>query len=395
MSAPPPKARWPLYRAAFTCSALAILGYTVGYATRQEPTGAFRNVLSDTDAAATASISADAAESPADESSSAPAQPWQSRWEQTLKETSTPARDRLLAKLVEELATRDPHAALALAQTQKNLRLRDELRDAALRGWASVAPDEAVSSALQVDEDQRRRAVSAVFEGAGKSPDALLRIALSACSSDRDIAGDYGHAAIATFVDSGAYEKAVEFASKAGTDAYPFLLKSAFYQWAQSQPSQALAAADASANPVQRAELREQVYAGWAKADAKGLAQYALTQGDAARRAALEVALPDWVEKDPVAATLWIQENDTGSDFDAGASAVANLQSLIHGQPAKAMEWAQSIQDPQKRTDTLRSVFRQWAEKDARAARDFVTRVQNSADRSLLVGELNDLSPTG
>lgn len=323
----------------------------------------------------------------------APARPDQ-RWLALSSQESTPLRDRELASLLEALARTDPQHALELAQSEGNWRLRAILRTAALRGWASVAPDAAGDWALTVRPEERRAAVAAVLGGAVNNPDGAVRVALRLCADDPEPAGDYGHAAVESLADAGAFEAAVKFGTEAGADKFPFLLKSAFFQWAQHQPEQALAALGKIADPSLRNQAFGQVAFGWAKADAQALATYALTLPPGENRTrALAEALPHWVEKDPVAAAEWIQQFDLGKDFDAGVASVANLQSLITGRPTVAMTLAADITDPAARAHTMRTVFRQWATNDPAAARRFIEGTTNPQDRATLLAELKDMSP--
>lgn len=322
--------------------------------------------------------------------------PWEDRWREWSKKPSSPARTRELAALLEELARTDPKTALARAAAEGNWQLRDALRDASLKGWGSVAPDAASNWALALRPEDRREAVAAVLSGAAKNPENAVRVALNLCKADPGPAGDYGHAAIAALVQAGAFEAAAKFGQDVGPEKYPFLLRSAFYQWSQHQPEQALAAANGLADPALRGQVYAEVVSGWARADAKSLAEYALTlpPGES-RKQAFSEALPHWVEKDPVTATEWINHFDAGPDFDDGAVAVANLQTLITRQPAKAMEWAGTISDPTKRKETMQAVFGQWAQKDPDGARRFVEATQNPHDRTLLARELEESSPKG
>lgn len=322
--------------------------------------------------------------------------PWEDRWREWSKKPNNPARNRELAALLEELARTDPKAALARAAAESNWQLRDGLRDASLKGWGSVAPDAAGSWALGLRPEDRREAVAAVLAGAAKDPENALRVALTLCKADPGPAGDYGHAAIAALVQAGAFETAAKFGQEVGTEKYPFLLRSAFYQWSQHQPEKALAAAINLSDPTLRGQVYAEVVSGWARADAKSLAEYALTlPAGESRKQAFSEALPHWVEKDPVTATAWINQFDAGPDFDDGAVAVANLPTLITRQPAKAMEWAGTISDPTKRTETMQAVFGQWAQKDPTAARNFVESTQDPRDRKLLARELEESSPKG
>ncbi len=324
------------------------------------------------------------------------AAPWADRWEKTLDLASTPARTRALSALLEELARTDPHRALSLAQGQADWRLRELLRDASLRGWASVAPDAAGDWALGVRIEDRRAVVGAVLQGAAADPDATVGLALRLCAAAPEPAGDYGHAAIAALVETGAFAHAADFGAAMGTENYAFLFQSAYFQWARQRPAEALAAAEKITDPQLAALARGQAITGWSWADAAGLANHALTLPPGAERSqALAEALPLWLERYPEQAAIWIQENENGSEFDAGLAALANQQSFLKSRPDAALDLATGISDPAKRTETLRSVFGQWATRDHRAARAYLERTTHPTDRQTLAAVLTDTFPDG
>jgi hypothetical protein len=338
----------------------------------------------------------DSTASAADDSQAALTSPWSDRWEETTSLASTPARTRALSALLEELARTDPQRALSLAQNQPDWRLRELLRDASLRGWASTAPDAAGDWALGVRIEDRRAVVGAVFQGAVADPDATVRLALRLCAADTEPAGDYGHAAIAALVDAGAFAQAADFGSAMGSEKYDFLFKSAFFEWARQRPAEALAAAEKIADPQLAAQARSQAITGWSWADAAGLANHALKLPPGPeRRQALAEALPLWLERYPKEAAAWIQKNENGAEFDAGLAAMANQQSFLKSSPAAALDLATDIADPAKRTETMRSVFQQWAARDPLAARAYLNRSANAADRVTLSAILADVFPDG
>lgn len=320
--------------------------------------------------------------------------PWDSEWDEAFAQPNTPARNARLAALLEALAQTDPQRALALARSVADWRLRDLLRAAALRGWAEVAPEEAADWALASRTDERRSVVEAVMQGAARNPPAAVRAALRLCATDPERAGDYGHYTIDALADRGAFDSALAFGLEIGADKYPFLLKSALFQWGRNQPATALAALDTIADPIARGLARGEALAGWAWADAKGLSEYALTLPPGGDRAQiLAEALPRWVEKDPLAASDWLNRFGQNPDADAGVAALANLQSIITQQPTLAMELARGISSPAERNHTRRAVFRQWAQHDRGAAQRFLAATTDTDERAVLQAEINDLFP--
>src|SRR5581483_10675452 len=88
-------------------------------------------------------------------------------WQQLRSLPRNPARQATLAALLESLAATEPERALALAQGEGNLKLREGLVDAVLHGWARTSPADASRWALaRSDANERERALSTVFAGA-------------------------------------------------------------------------------------------------------------------------------------------------------------------------------------------------------------------------------------
>jgi hypothetical protein len=320
---------------------------------------------------------------------------WDARWAEAHRKPNTPARNRELCALVEELARTNPDRALELARSMSDWRVRDLLRNAAVRGWAETAPDDAARWSLTVGADERRSVVEALMQGAVHQPDAAVRVALQLAESDPERGGDYGQYAIAALSDVGAFTEAVRLGAESAAK-HPFLLKSASFQWGRNQPEQALAALEQITDPVLRGNARSEAIAGWAWADAPAVVYYAqsLVSSDA-RREILAEALPLWIERDPTAAAEWISRADAGEETDAGVAAIANLQALIRSQPVVALGMASEIVSPSERSRTMRAVFRQWAEQDRAAAARHVENLAEPADRAALEEELKDLSPDG
>lgn len=311
---------------------------------------------------------------------------WTDSWQQLQKQPACVTRNKELAALLEKLARTDPQRALALAEAESNWLLRDELRDAALRGWGATAPDAAADWAVNHRLDQRMRYVSAVLSGAVEQPNEAVRVALRLCKADPGPAADYGHALINALVDKvGSFAEATRFASTVGTDRQQFLLDSAYYQWAKYQPEQALAAINQITDPNIKASAYDGMLAGWASADATKLASLALTMPPGEDRLkAFNVALPKWIEKDPAAATEWIGNQDPSPDLNAGVAAIATLPSMIAQNPRLSFDWADSITDSAQRIMTKHEIFTQWAQKDFQAAVEYARNVKNPDERDMM-----------
>jgi hypothetical protein len=385
------RSRWPLLLTIATGLAAGVAGYLFGNTRSATLSGAESQAPAElAEAADTNSIAA--LERKNRSGRSASASDWNNRWRAALARRNSPSRDREMAALIKELARTDHTHALELAAAEKNWRVRDLLRDAALHGWASVAPDEAGDYAVSLPPQDRRAAVAAVFRGTADTPDETTRQALRLCQADPGPAGDYGHAAIEALAEAGAFAEAVKFGQQIGAEKFPFLMKSAFFQWARSQPREALAGCDQLEDSALRSAARNEVISGWAWAEPKALAEYGLKVESADdRKGALNAALPLWMEREPEVAINWINSHNSGPEFDAGVAAAANLQSFIVNQPNTAMDLATRVSDPTLRKQTMRTVFRQWALADLPAARSYAANRKEAAERATLEGEIEDL----
>jgi hypothetical protein len=378
-------AQWSSLGVAGICLAVGVAAFWGGRSSASAFAGAlgFKQPVSSSHAAppAIAALSGTSTEAaPAAEN-------WETRWQKLAGENSTPARDRALAAMVEHLAKTDPKRALELAGQQGNWDLREQLRNAAMRGWGSVAPDAAVDWALTNRLDIRMQCVAAALTGAAENPAEAVRVALRACKADPGPAADYGHALISALVDKpAAFEEAVKFASAVGTDRQQFLLDSAYYQWAKHQPEQALAALGKIGDPKVRASAYDGLLSGWAAANAQQLTEYAqkLPPGEDRTRA-LAAALPKWVERDPASATEWLGRHDPSPEFDDGIAAVATRPSLMTDKPESSMEWASNITDRARRLTTKNQIFTHWAERNFSAAERYAKTVKNADDREMML----------
>jgi len=370
------------------CLGAAAVGFLAGQKHRTAPSATLAKAEAIRDVTASAAPTQD---NTSDASSQADIQ---SRWDALFAEANTPARNRQLAALIEDIARTDPQRALALAQAVEDWRLRSLLRNAAVRGWAQTAPDAAADWALTARENERREVVEALLQGAAHNPDEAVRVARRLCESDPALSTDYGQYTVAALADQGAFDAAVRFSTEIGVARQPFLLKSAFFQWARNQPERALDELEKLSDPIARNLARGEAIAGWAWADARAVAEHAMQlPAGADRRQMLAEALPLWVERDPHGAAEWIAQADRPADVDAGVEAMANLQSLITQQPTLALELAASISDPARRRETQRNVFRQWAQNDRAAAQRFAASAPNPQDRATFAGEIQDLWP--
>jgi hypothetical protein len=322
------------------------------------------------------------------------------QWQTLMSQPATSARNAALAAMLEKLAAADPIRAMGLAQEQKNLRLREGLVHAALRGWASSAPADAANWALALpNQSERSHAIETIFASAvALSPDEAVRVAAQILEREPGGSGGYGCSLIDALCEAGHFDTAAQFAASGkGGDREAFLGE-AYSKWASLQPEAAAATAAALTDPDIRNQALHGVVGGWAEADPAALTEFLgqLPPGGE-RGPMLGQALESWVRLDPTAAAAWINNTEMSPDLDAGVKAVASMD-LDSGllKPEAAVSWAESILNEKLRSEALADVLREWARLDPKAAQDFLkttTHLQPN-DRQQVTEILNDLSQT-
>jgi hypothetical protein len=279
------------------------------------------------------------------------------------KSPRTPGTEKERAASLQSLAVENHDRALALALAEPNLRLREILRNAVLRGWASAAPDAALAFAMHLSDTDNRPAISAVLSGAAQNPDNAIHLARELTADGTPLAKEYGVMAVAALSEAGEFEAAARFAASGSATARDEWLNEAFSRWAEHDPEAALHAFDGMTDATARRDALQGLVNGWAEANPAGLAEYALRLPPGEDRAlAFGRAMPNWVAHDPIAASEWLNSRGPDSNLDVGVSTVATMPNLIANRPEVAVEWAQSITDATMRSGALRSIAEQWSQ---------------------------------
>ena len=302
----------------------------------------------------------------------------ETRWQQLISQPGTAARNAALAALLEALATTDPQRAIALAQAEGNLNLREDLLHAALRGWGRAGAGDAAVWALGLgDPSERSAAMAAVFAGAvAANPDEAMRVGRDICRDNPGEAVVTGSLLIDAFCDNGNFAAAVQLAADGeGTAQRSIWMAEAYSRWATLQPQQAAEAASVISDPALRNEALHGVVGGWAGSDPAGLTQF-LTQlppgGD--RASMLGQALQSWARLDPEAVANWINARASLPDYDEGVAAVAGANFV---KTDVALGWAESIGDAKLRSATLADVLHNWVLEDLPAAKQYFNTTKN------------------
>jgi hypothetical protein len=309
-------------------------------------------------------------------------------WETLCSAPASPATEDAALATLRKLAASDPARAMQFAKSAPTPRQRDLFIRAALTGWGSVDALHAGQWALQnIRLGERRLAVDAIVTGAMAHPENAIRTVSYLCIQDPQLAGDHGNTLVTELARAGHFDLASQFAADGPSEHRAAWLSTAFLKWAEYQPSAAIAAANAFSDATVRNDALQGVISGWAASDPAALVAYAQTLPDGEQRAsAHRDGLQQWVSIDPKAASAWIDKFNPSRDLDAGVAAIATDPALVAKKPDVATSWAESIVDPELRTNTLLDLIRLWATTDLAGARTY------AASSSALLPETRELA---
>jgi len=287
-------------------------------------------------------------------------------WQSFARMPATLKRNEAMSAYLEVLAATAPAQAMQLAQAEPNLRLREHLLNAALLGWAREAPDAAAGWALtQADPSTRTKAMHAVFTGAADHPEDAVRLGRLVCERDPAGALEYGVALIGCLVDAGHCDVA-SYVALESNPPRPIWVIEAYAKWSALQPAEAARAVAALPEGEVPIDALRGIANGWGEVELGGLSQFlAQLPTSGTRKELLGHALRQWVTLDPIAASKWIDGTELGPDMDEGVAAVATMSSF---KPDVATSWAESIANPQVRSETLAIVLREWGRTDPKSA---------------------------
>jgi hypothetical protein len=143
--------------------------------------------------------------------------------------------------------------------------------------------------------------------------------------------------------------------------------------WAGSYPDEARNYVERLADPALRSESARQMGPGLlATVDPVKAADWWMAQTtEADRSQALSGIVQRWTEFDLQGASDWLSKHGDGPEADAAKGTFA-MQAMMRA-PGAAMDWANTITDPEKRFRILRDVYRLWRNQDAAKAEAWLT----------------------
>ncbi len=293
-------------------------------------------------------------------------------WDELSVLPRTPAGEAEMAVLIEKMAEQDPQRAIALAVAQTNLRLRAALLRSALEGWGMTDPEAAAKWAQSESVIHQAQAINALLQGAVQDPDKAVRVTVTLMQNDSSRASEFGGDLISALTEAGQFERAANFAASGPASSREDWMLPAYSRWAEFQPQAAVASAMQISDPGLREAALNAITVGWSPTDPKGAVDFAQKNLPPEQQsAALSSAIGFWADNDPIAAAAWINQNDPGVASDTGVAEIA-LSPQLARKPEVAVTWAESILNPQLRSETFQALLEKWAAFDLPGAENYV-----------------------
>jgi hypothetical protein len=313
-----------------------------------------------------------------------------------MAQPATPARNDALLAALEELAQQHPAAAIALARSEINQRLRQQLLEAAFRGWGKTDGRAAADWILAQPEDDfdHNAAIAAMLKGVVENPDAAIQLTQQLCQKNPAQAREYGDAVIYALGRNGDFQAAADLAASA-TGHRDEWLAAAYGNWANYQPQTAAASALQIFDDDARRAAVDAVIPAWGQTDPQSLANFAiknLSDGDQKTRA-LTDALVNWASVHPVETANWINSQNPAPYLDSGEAAIATHPDVMR-QPNVALNWAENIDDANLRSRTIVAIVQTWVVSNPSAAMNFIQTSPDLLpdDRKQLLAAINTAS---
>lgn len=328
----------------------------------------------------------------------------------------------LRQQAVQQLAGRDPAAALAYAQGLPPGQQRRILLLGIARGYGQTQPDAALAWArnLQPPDPQ---VLAGVLGGIARTdPDRALELALTESSpvaQQRAIISIVGGATadsrqtarmaerLFSQPPGGAASGAIQSALQMLTQRWAAEDSAGALDWmlahtdrvgarAFAQVAQQLAQQDPTTAALYTAQIPKQARDQWITAVAGSYAQYdaqgalawiAQFRGQPEYDAAASAVAQHLAQFDPQAAASLVQNVEHPSNATFNAAAGVALQ-MAQSNPRGASQWAFSLKDAQTRQAALRAVVQRWAAEDAESAQSWTLSLPRGEKRDAALGQL-------
>ncbi len=176
-------------------------------------------------------------------------------------------------------------------------------------------------------------------------------------------------------------------------------LPSTFREWAEQSPEQAEMLAELLRENDLLSRFFRPLAEGWAKSSPQGLAAFSRTLPTGQERTAgLDIALDEWILRDPDSALAWLPELQDSAEFDKYLFDYIRRTDTANRSSETAAHLALELQDPSLRLQSLEQAVIEWIHPDPEAALAFIAATQEiplEQKELLLAACLDDSSKLG
>jgi hypothetical protein len=301
----------------------------------------------------------------------------------------SPAQRDAYQEVLARWAELDPTAALEHVAGIESPKFQRDATMNVLRHWAAVNPAAALAFAEGDDgKDLPAGALSYIFRGIGNSADTGAALAFLA-TLDGSGHEKNAFSAVSELFERNDTEVIKWAASLPEGDLRNRSIQALVSQWARYDPAAAKAWLDENTDDSNRAGAIAALGESWARNDPESAATWAsqLAEGDAnGGGKVLENVVRRWMEYDLASAAEYLVGQEPSPALDGALERY--IQRIRNVDADASLAWAESISDPERRTNAIRQVAKTLRSQDPEA---FVAYIQTSpefseAERAKLLG---------
>ncbi len=287
-------------------------------------------------------------------------------------------------------AESDLKAALAWANQQTESKIKNAILEGVISSWAKTDLQGAFAYAQSLPPgDSQDSTISKVFENAAQGDQGALAMMQSLPKGrTKDLAAK----GISEFMSEDDPKAAFDIASGIGDlDLRTRAEEKALFQlnfWSRENPAAATQWMQSLPVGDTKDMLSESISRPMAKNYPQAAMDIATGIGDSDLRTTAQVdVVEQWSEKDPAAATQWMQSLPEGRTKDLAASAIS--QSMAKNDPKAAMDMATGIGDSKLRTEAQEKVVGQWSEKNPAAATQWMQSLPEGKTKDIAASNIS------
>ena len=288
------------------------------------------------------------------------------------------------------LAATNPQLAMERAQKFKGA-IKTKAEAAILDVWASHDP---YGAWAWVESFQPGNSVQFInlLESIGRhEPQTAITYAEKYADTHRELRKDIYLSALNGITQAGAYQAAASFVDHLDIEsaikaelvnylaaAWGTYEPQAAMQWIKTQPEELKSSAGGRLSEA------------WAESDPQGATHFAAAAETPDAEPILQNSFSKWLAADSAAATAWLAAAPNKKELDPLLNEVATMPAQTNGQVKTALSWAERIQDPELRLNTVTSILSAFKQQDSAAAAAYLQDITYLTDeqRVRLVDDL-------